>query len=140
MPVERLLMHVVKIVSQTSLLLFLTWVSLAIFCLDQRLTKIVCSTRQHYLSLVRRYQNKWLELLLWGTCPERSIDHMSRRGIRIFFMCSIIIISFRKPLTLHLYCDTDSLGRNPPSFSNVLNIFAINALSKTRKIPSLSIL
>ena len=137
MPVERLLMHVVKIVCQTSLLLYLTWVSLATFCLDQRLTKIVCSTQQHHLSLVRRYQNKWLELLLWGTCSERSINHMSRQGIRIFFMCSIIIISFSKVLTLHLHCDTGSPGRSPPSsFSHLLNIFAINALSRQGKSPA----
>ena len=34
---------------------------------------------------------------------------MSRQGICIFFMCSVIIISFRK--SLQLYCDTSSLGR-----------------------------
>ena len=37
----------------------------------------------------------------WGTSPERSIDHMSRWGICIIFMCSIIIASFRK-LTFEL--------------------------------------
>ena len=47
-PVERLLTYVVKIVCQASLLLFLTLVSLAIFCLDQ-LTEIVCSD-QYQLS------------------------------------------------------------------------------------------
>ena len=49
MPVERLHTHVVKTVCQTSLLLFLSLVSLAIFCLDQ-LTEIVCPA-QHQLSL-----------------------------------------------------------------------------------------
>ena len=39
---------------------------------------------------------------------------MSRQGSWIIFMCSIIIISFRKVLTLQLYCDTGSLGRSCP--------------------------
>ena len=34
-PLERLLMYVVKIVLQPSLFSFLTWGSLAMFCLDQ---------------------------------------------------------------------------------------------------------
>ena len=60
-PVERLRMYVGKIVCQTSLLLFLTWVSLVIFCSDQWLTEIV-SSAQHQLSLVRRKLNGAYEL------------------------------------------------------------------------------
>ena len=33
---------------------------------------------------------------LYETFVERSIDHMSRLGICIIFMCVIVIISFRK--------------------------------------------
>ena len=51
-PLECLLMYVVKTVYQASRLFFLTWVSLTIFCLDQWLMEIVCSA-QHQLSLVR---------------------------------------------------------------------------------------
>ena len=50
-PVGRLLIYAVKIVCQTSLLFFLTWVSLAMFCLDQWLMEIVPSGQQQ-LSLV----------------------------------------------------------------------------------------
>ena len=62
---------------------------------------------------------------------------MSRQGICIFFMCSVIIISFRK--SLQLYCDTSSLGREEqshmeegggggksPIFSHIPNIFAVD--------------
>ena len=41
-------------------------------------------------------------------CPERSIDNMSRKGIGIIFMCSIILGKF-----IYLYCDTGSLRINP---------------------------
>ena len=44
-------MYVVKIVCQASLLLFLTSVSLAIFCLDQWLVETVYQA-EHQLSLV----------------------------------------------------------------------------------------
>ena len=50
-PLNRLL--IVKIVCQASLPSFLTYVNLAIFCLDQWQKEILCST-QHQLSLVPR--------------------------------------------------------------------------------------
>ena len=59
---------------------------------------------------------------------------MLRQGICIFFMCSVIIISFRK--SLQLYSDTSSLGREEhprmeggdksPIFSHIPNIFAVD--------------
>ena len=55
-PIERLLIYLVNIVYQVSLLLFLTWVSLAIFCLNQWLTEIVYRA-QHQLPLVE--DNSW---------------------------------------------------------------------------------
>ena len=55
-PIERLLIYLVNIVYQVSLLSFLTWVSLAIFCLNQWLTEIVYRA-QHQLPLVE--DNSW---------------------------------------------------------------------------------
>ena len=50
-PGTFLLMYVVKIVCEASLLSFLTWISLAIFCLDQWLMDTDCCA-QHQLSFV----------------------------------------------------------------------------------------
>ena len=51
------------------------------------------------------FQNNWIELVLWGTCQERSIDHISSRAFASFmiFVCSIIIISFKKVHTSVLW-------------------------------------
>ena len=49
LPLEYLLMYVVKIVNQISLLSFSTWVSLAIFCLDQWIMEILCSAQPQLL-------------------------------------------------------------------------------------------
>ena len=49
-----------------------------------------------------------------GICPERSIDHMPRLGICIIFMCSIIIISFRKVHTSVLWYQLIGVGSTPP--------------------------
>ena len=51
-PLERLLTYVLKMVCKVSLPLFLTWVSLAILCLDQCLMEMDCLA-QHHLSLAR---------------------------------------------------------------------------------------
>ena len=49
LPLEHLLMYVVKIVYQASLPSFPTWVSLAIFCLDQWLLEILWSAHSQLL-------------------------------------------------------------------------------------------
>ena len=49
LPLEYLLMYVVKIVYQISLLSFSTSVSLAIFCLDQWIMEILCSAQPQLL-------------------------------------------------------------------------------------------
>ena len=48
------------------------------------------------------FQNPWFEMLLWKTCLERSIDSRVKIGYlhHFVFMCSIIIISFRKASVL----------------------------------------
>ena len=46
-PLNRLLIYFVKTIRQASLLSFLTWVSLAIFYLDQCQMEIVCSAQHH---------------------------------------------------------------------------------------------
>ena len=44
-----------------------------------------------------RFQNNWFELLLCEFCLERSIESYVKKGyLHHFFMCCIIIISFRK--------------------------------------------
>ena len=82
------------------------------------------------------------ELLLWCTCPERSIDHILHK-VFASFLCvlswSLVLGRF-----IHLYFDTSSLGRNTPVwrvkpllFSHIPNIFSVYILSKTVKIPIL---
>lgn len=41
-------------------------------------------------------RHKWLELLLQGTWPEKSIDHISWQTIRIVFVCFVIAFRFMK--------------------------------------------
>ena len=35
-----------------------------------------------------RLQNKWLKLLVWGTCSEQSIDYISRQSTCSIFACT----------------------------------------------------
>ena len=46
-PLDHLLMYFVKIVYRASLVSFLTWVSLEIFCLEKCQIEIVCSAQHH---------------------------------------------------------------------------------------------
>ena len=78
------------------------------------------------------FQNNWLELVVWRTCPERSIDNMLIKMhlcICIIFMCSIIIINIRKVHTSVLWCrligewSTSVWEVKAPFFSHISNIY-----------------
>ena len=110
--------------------------------------KLFSSCRTRTSTGFSRFQNKWLELLVYrigGTCPERSIDHMSR-WVFASFLC-VLSLSWVLGKIINLCCDTGSLRRNtlcivgkaPLFLPHSQYISCYNITKDRERIPSLKV-